>query len=676
MQNLQDELVKLLFNEENLVVDNQLNKNKIIESALKVEPFLINLLIKDKTFKKHFFQEIGNVLVFDKIKFQRFVNNKSFLPNSYTAFKNKIGLTINDETTDNFIKSNNDVVLAWPHKDCFLEGGQTKEEQKRSEIFWNEILAPENVDRLLDAKAFTNFKKHDVNGEQVFSQFERDSVRNKQRGLPDDTITDNLVIKGNNLLALHSLKKEFRGKIKLIYIDPPYNTGGDTFQYNDSFNHSTWLVFMKNRLEVAYDLLSEDGIILIQCDHHEIGYLNVVCDEIFNSANKVQQIAVKVSAPSGFKAVNPGPIDVTEYILFYSKDKSKVNFQKCYVPTGYHSNYNKYLKNEGDISNWKLLPLKDVVLKNTGYSDEKSFKKEFGDGYKVALNQLISDFAYNNANNVVSIRDLHKPTKQVSELQKKSKNLRDTFFEYTKQDGKKTYLINGGALAFYSSKLNKVNGEIKVTELLTNFWNHISWAGIANEGGVKLKNGKKPEKLLKQIFELTLLEGDIVLDYHLGSGTTCAAAHKLGLQYIGIEQLDYGENDSVIRLKNVIDGDMSGISKYKDVNWKGGGSFVKLDLMQYNHYFVDKIQSAKTKEDLLSIWNKMRDEAFLSYQFNKDIFNERLDAFKTASLEKMQHYLIEVLDKNQLYVNFSEIEDAKFNVSDEDKELNYSFYKK
>ena len=135
MQNLQNDLIELLKNEDNLVVDNQLNKNKIIEASLKVEPFLIRLLIQNETFKKHFFTEVENVIIFDKIKFQRFVSNKSFLPDSYTAFKNKIGLAINDDTTDNFITTKNDVVLVWPHKDCILEGGQTKEDQKRISTF-------------------------------------------------------------------------------------------------------------------------------------------------------------------------------------------------------------------------------------------------------------------------------------------------------------------------------------------------------------------------------------------------------------------------------------------------------------------------------------------------------------------------------------------------------------
>ena len=188
MQNLQNELINILQHEDALVVDGQLNKNKIVEMALQVNPKLIKYLIKHDTFKTHFFIDVEGVLVFDKIKFQRFVNNKSFLPDSYTTFKNKIGLTINDGTTDNYISTKNDVVLAWPHKDCVLEGGQTKEDQKRNEIFWNETLAPDEIDRLLDPKVFTNWKKYDQQGEHEVTEI---------------SDNDNLLIKGNNYYLFH-----------------------------------------------------------------------------------------------------------------------------------------------------------------------------------------------------------------------------------------------------------------------------------------------------------------------------------------------------------------------------------------------------------------------------------------------------------------------------------------
>ena len=168
--------------------------------------------------------------------------------------------------------------------------------------------------------------------------------------------------------------------------------------------------------------------------------------------------------------------------------------------------------------------------------------------------------------------------------------------------------------------------------------------------------------------------GDTVLDFFVGSGTTCCVAHKMNRKYIGIEQMDYIQTLPFNRLKKVIEGEQGGISK--EVNWQGGGSFVYAELMEYNQYFVTQLQEATTKEQILALWNDMQEKAFLSYQFDKDIFNERLEAFKTASLETMQQYLIEILDKNQLYVNFSELEDTTFAISKEDKALNYSFYKK
>ena len=664
MQNLQQDLINLLIDEENLIIDNQLNKNKIIEAALKVEPFLINLLIKNETFKKHFFQEVESVLVFDKIKFQRFVNNKSFLPDSYTAFKNKIGLAINDDTTDNFIKAKNDVVLAWPHKDCILEGGQTKEDQKRNEIFWNETLAPEDVDRLLDAKAFTNFKKYDEDGEHEVTELKGN---------------ENLILKGNNLLVLSSLLKTHRGKIKLIYIDPPYNTGSDSFGYNDNFNHSTWLTFMKNRLIISKELLRNDGLIFVQCDDNEQAYLKVLMDEVFKPNLFLSQI-VWQRTPEGRTALGQGSSFInnsTEYILCYSngvKPKSS-NISKSIDATEKALNqYSYFLKNQGNRKLYKTIKdsrKNDIsIYKHYDYSFEKIKSK-------VSVEDRLKYFEF-----------LVRPAAQQKESSLQQKILsnlsNDVLFsvEYVPTSGKsagalkKSFYFNNNILLFLKD-YSKTDGKSVFRDAAMNdFWSHdeIQVTGISEEGDVILKRGKKPEKLLKRIIEMSTDEKDIVLDYHLGSGTTAAVAHKLNRRFIGIEQLDYGKNDSKQRLINVINAEQSGISK--DVVWKGGGSFVYAELMQHNQYFIDKIQETKTKEELISIWKEMQEKAFLSYQFDKGLFNERLDAFKTASLEKMQNYLIEVLDKNQLYVNFSEIEDTKFNVSNEDKELNYSFYKK
>ena len=304
---------------------------------------------------------------------------------------------------------------------------------------------------------------------------------------------------------------------------------------------------------------------------------------------------------------------MTEFILFYTKNKSSFNFQKNYVETGYHKNYNLYLENKGDIKNWKLLPLKDKVLEENGYKNEKELKEKFGTISDLVLSRMISDFAFSHAKNVISIRDLHKPSEKVKELQEKSRRIRNKIIPYKKQDGSYTYLINGGAIAFYSSKIKEINGELKVTELLTNYWNHISWAGIAREGGVKLKNGKKPEKLIKQIIEVAgVKKNDILLDFFAGSGTTCAVAHKLSFQYIGIEQLDYEENNPESRLKEVIKGDQSGISKLKSVGWKGGGDFIYTELAEWNLVAKRKILKAKSLSELEKLFDELYELYFLN----------------------------------------------------------------
>ena len=218
--NLLDHIKTILEQNESFCKDGRLFKNSVVEAALKLDPVLLKLLLDDKKGKKYFFTDVDGIIVFDKVKFQKFVSNKEFLPDSFTAYKNKIGLTANGE----YLTEANEVVLDFPYKDCVLEGGQTKEDQKRKEIFWNETLAPDEIDKLLEPKALTNWKKYDKDGEHTVDSVSKD---------------DNLIIKGNNLLALHSLLPKYKGKIKLIYIDPPYNTGSDSFQYNDSFNHSS-----------------------------------------------------------------------------------------------------------------------------------------------------------------------------------------------------------------------------------------------------------------------------------------------------------------------------------------------------------------------------------------------------------------------------------------------------
>ncbi|MDR3243244.1 MAG: DNA methylase, partial [Elusimicrobiota bacterium] len=220
MQNLLENLKEVLSLDAQYILDGKLFKNKIVEHALKPEPALIKLLLKNKTIKENFFTSIDNVLVFDKIKFQDFVSNEEFLPSSYTKYKKQLGLSVNNK----LFSTNKEVSLVWAYKDCVLEGGQTKEDEGKDEIFYNETLSPDEINLLLEPKVLTKFELW--NGGKKHKKVEK--FNRNEKGI----ITDNLLIKGNNLLALHTIKKEFAGQVKVIYIDPPYNTGNDGFKYN------------------------------------------------------------------------------------------------------------------------------------------------------------------------------------------------------------------------------------------------------------------------------------------------------------------------------------------------------------------------------------------------------------------------------------------------------------
>ncbi|MCE8168111.1 MAG: site-specific DNA-methyltransferase [Candidatus Moeniiplasma glomeromycotorum] len=284
-QNSLQILIQLLQKDQRLVIDGNLAKNKIIELALQLDAGILKLLKSSPELRKIFFVEVDDILVFDKIKFQNFISNKQFLPNSFTQYKNKIGLMADWQ----YLANSSEVVLAWPYKDCILEGGQTQEDAKRKEIFWNEILAPDEIDRLLTPKVLTNFKRYDCG---------------KEIPMTDISLNDNLIIKGNNLLSLYSLKERYQGKIKLIYIDPPYNpdSKSNTFVYNNSFNESTWLTFMKNRLEVAKKLLTSDGCLIVAIDKNEQPELTVLLKELFKN-HEIHVITI-VHNPRGAQGTN------------------------------------------------------------------------------------------------------------------------------------------------------------------------------------------------------------------------------------------------------------------------------------------------------------------------------------------------------------------------------------
>jgi adenine-specific DNA-methyltransferase len=661
VQNLLKDLITQLAKEDKYISEGKLLKNVIIEDALKLEPSLLKLLLRDKSIKKHFLQEIEGIFVFDKIKFQKFISNKEFLPDSYTAFKNKIGLTEADE----FITENKEVVLSWPYKDCVLEGGQDKEDAKRDEIFWNETLAPDEIDRLLSPKVLTNWKKYDKDGELE---------------VEDISDTDNLIIKGNNLLGLSSILKKYRRKVKLIYIDPPYNTGEDSFKYNDAFNHSTWLTFMRNRLKIAENMLTSDGSIFIHTDEEEIAYLKVLCDEIFGREIFVTQICYERSSVAGLGQggyfVNTG-----EFILVYSKQQSSFNPVESYQPLELKTmkRYNKVLKGKGKKTLIKEfesksngLPVK--IYKHDDYEIETISMKKPQERFLEIKSEFIEKFDF-----------IFRPflIQKENAFQHEVISYMETglySMEYTpsrgKNKGEKTtlYYMDKGLVAWLKDSAKKEGSEILKSTKLSNVWSHaeIPKADLHNEGEVSFPRGKKPERLLERILKIASIPGDIVMDFFVGSGTTSAVAHKMGRQYIGIEQLDYIEALPNERLKNVILGEQSGVSK--DYNWRGGDSFLYCELAKANQEYLDLISKAKDTKTLQKIWKTMQEKAFISYKVDIEAINENVSEFESLALEDQKRFLIEILDKNMLYVPYSEIDDADYQITEKDKKLNHKFY--
>lgn len=322
---LYEELEKQLRKNPDFVSENgELKKWVIISKAQNNDAGLIGLLLESDELKKKFFIEVKasgrSSLVFNQSMFAEFLEQKNHLKDSYTKYGNKVGLTIDGQ----YLKQRNEVALVWPYKDCVLEGGQSREEDKRDEIFFNELLAQDEITQLLEPKVLTSAKRYTLKGAMSFDGFRRDAELNRKRGLPEDTITDNLIIKGNNLLALHSLEKEFAGKVKLIYIDPPFNTERDSFRYNDSFTNSTWLTFMKNRLSTARELLIEEGNLIFHIDNNQSHYAKILLDEIFGRDNFINEIVWHKGREGGSSRSHSSSSSMpTEYqnIFVYSKNR-------------------------------------------------------------------------------------------------------------------------------------------------------------------------------------------------------------------------------------------------------------------------------------------------------------------------------------------------------------------
>ena len=626
---------------------------------------LLEPLLKNTQTKKAFFTPILDSFVFNTAKFKEFLEYSSAC-NSYSKYLGeKIGLYMGDSS----LLDRNEVVLNFPFKDCVLEGGQRKEDgldtyyeyddkkseytekqSKRREVFYNEVLAQDEIDSLFSPKAFCNTKRYEKGKSEKCTKLNRDAELNKKRGLAEDTITDNLIIKGNNLLALHSLKKEFAGKVKLIYIDPPYNTRNptaDTFIYNNNFKDSTWLTFMRNRLEIGKKLLSKDGCLIIAIDENEHSYLGVLLHELFDTEYEIHNITI-VHNPRGVQGTNFSYTNESAYFVIPKGKKSIVDRKIAPDEIEWRNlrdNGGESLRTDAKncfypiiVKNEKIVGFGEVLLDDRKHPKQEEKKDGYSYIYPIDIQGIERKWRYARQT-VEGIKDLLRVKKVKNHLE---------------------------------IELGKNFGTFRTV------WQDARYD--ANEYGKKLINDLVPNcpfsfpKSLWNVYDClySVVGKDkeaIILDFFGGSGTTAHAVEELNKndngkrQFILCEQMDYINTVTVPRVAEV--------QKRNE-----GGSFVYLELAKKNETALEQISACKSLEELTELFDELCSKYFLHYnvrvkEFRKEIESER---FRQLSLKQQKEMFSRMLDLNQLYVNTDDRHDKNTGLTEDDIAITEDFY--
>ena len=632
MQSLIDDLTALLATEPSYIIDGKVAKDIIVESALNLDTTLLDLLASDQIMTKQFFKKTKDYLIFDKVKFQKFILNKDFLPDSYTQFQINIGLS----TEEDYIKDDDRVVLNWPYKDCILEGGQDSEDTKRSEIFWNETLAPDEITRLLKPKVLSGVQKFDEKGVKV-----------KKIDLSEN---NNLIIKGNNLLALHTLKSRYGSRVDVIYIDPPYyfdeNKASDTFSYNSNFKLSTWLTFMKNRLEISRKLLSPKGVIFISTNDEGVYYLKMLCDEVFGNDKYITNFIWKKRSGGGNDS--EGVAMDHEYILCYGNVAGlrKLEFND--------EQLKKYEFEDSKIATHGPYSLKN--LHDSSLQDSKGLHHDIvcPDG------SILSGKDYQWKCNKETFDERYEDDRIVFQQDKNGKwRVQYKIYLYENK-GQLIYDENGKIIQkgiIPNAMLDGVASNSDGTKDLKTLFPEVK----------KVFSYPKPVKLIKHLLKIVDNKNAIVLDFFAGSGTTAHATLDLNKEdggnrlFVLIEQMDYIESLTVERMKRAT----------KHFNFNSG--FVYLELLELNQMFISRIKKAKGKAQLIDIWKEMLEKAFLGYRASDSKLLETKTIEKLSETD-LKKFLLDAIDNNMLYVPVTEVEDTDYGVDSVTLEYNKQFF--
>lgn len=619
----QVKMVLKQFGELYITANGKLKRSAVMEALDQYDQALMTALLSNNMIYKTYTETILGTEIFKLNQFIEMFEYKDYWEDSFTKYENKIGLTAGGE----FLDESADVVLDFPFKDTLLKASMTKEDVASSddvdEPFLNETIAKPEIDELLEPKIMVNVKKYDADGEHVATN------------LSDQ---DNLIIKGNNLIALYSLRQRYAGKVKLIYLDPPYNTTKD-FDYNDHFSHSAWLTFIKSRFEIAWELLSDEGTIWISIDDNESHYLKVLADSIFGRKNFLNEIIwQRAYAPVNLKKTFSRSHD---YIQVYAKNNSS-DKELNKLPRNREANARYQNVDNDPRGPWK--------------------SSDFSVGPAVAAN--IYEIT------TPSGRKVLPPSGRswVFSEQKTAELIADNRVWFGK---------DGNSTPAYKRFLSEVRTGVVPQTLWT--YQEVGHNQEAKQDLKKLFDGKsvfgtpKPERLLQRILTIGSNENDLILDFFMGSATTQAVAMKMHRRFIGIEQMDYIKTVSVPRLQKVIEGEQGGISK--SVDWHGGGSFIYAELFEKNQGYLQDLCAAKDNRELEAVYQRMKIGADLDFRVDLTKYDDlKLD----LPFDERKRLLIKMLDKNQLYYQYADLDDADVRelISDNDYAFNQSFYGK
>lgn len=627
------------FGENYLSDQGQLKKNKVITDLNNYDQELISALLKDELITQNYTKTIDGKTIFELNQFTNMFEYKDFWEDSFTKYSNKIGLTSNGK----FIDESTDVVLDYPYKDTVLKAGMTKEEVDpdtgADEPFLNETIAKPEINELFEPKILINAKK-----------YSKDDTKNQNKF----SSQDNLLIKGNNLIALHSLAQRYAGEVNMIYMDPPYyfdkTKPSDSFLYNSNFKLSTWLTFMKNRLQICKKLLSDHGTIFVSIGEDGQAYLKILMDEVFGHNNFVETFLWRNTdnADSISKKSRSG----VEYLHAYeiNKDPSKAWIGKA------SENGDAPLLNNGNGITEKTFPANSVHFRipDGSYAAGQYKNAEVLDTITVENGTNKNTFRM-KAHFKWSQQTINEEIEKGTYFLVKTKNFSIRFQRKEASTMAPEKMVDH----YYLAKIFGVGTNEDATSHLKKM-------------GINFSN-PKPESLLAFLIRAVTKENDLVLDPFMGSATTMATAMKMNRRFIGIEQLDYINSISVPRLQKVIDGEQGGISK--DVNWQGGDSFVYTELMPKNQGYLKDLLAANSTDELATVYQRMKQGADFDFRVDLERY-ENDKKRKQLSFDEQKKLLIKMLDKNQLYYNEANIDDANVRdlISDSDYEFNKNFY--